>query len=197
MSQHSYYDRAYRVMRDGAPMRVFHKGRTDHRAMIAIAAETGTALELDDCPQFRFSPAGDALAKAGAYRSSYRPPITTGTALADYYKGKRRTRRLVGGVPIMLPGPVGNGSHLAGWASLSAPMENWEGRAEQFRADLVRRGRYASAGVEPPAPQPERQREFTTRRAAERVAALLRAADGLSRDVQRVGGMKRRYRVAA
>ena len=60
-------------------------------------------------------------------------------------------------------------------------MDGWEYRAEQFRAELVRRGRWESAGVEPPK---ELLREFTTRRAAERVAALLRAADGLARDLR-------------
>ena len=196
MSQPFYYDSGYRVSRDGVPTIVYHRGNSTHRAMIAIAAETGIALELDDCPQFGFTPSGDALAKAAAYRSSFRPTISTGTALAQYYTPASVVRRIICGVPCRVARErAGTSSaHLSGWATLSAPMDGWEYRAEQFRAELVRRGRWESAGVEPPK---ELLREFTTRRAAERVAALLRAADGLAREVQRVGGIKRRYLVAA
>jgi hypothetical protein len=127
-----YYDNAFRIMRDGAPMRVYQKRDSElsnQIAMIELAAEAGCGIQLDDAPNFIFNPAD----KSGkSYQKNRQGPAPNPSPMMKrYYDGYRRA--VQNGVPCRLAKlPRGAKHSLAHWAGANVPMDGWYDRAEGF-----------------------------------------------------------------
>lgn len=145
-----YYDNAYRVLLGGAPMRVFHRGApAKQRQMIELAVKCGIEVRLEDARHFTYTPAPNAEARITSYRATSMavPRDTTG-----YYDGSVRV--VVHGVPCRM---ARKGKHhsMKHWATpepVTYYGNSWMDRAMKFRKELVAKGSYEAAGVEPPLP---------------------------------------------
>lgn len=138
----SYYDGAYRVVRDGVPCRVFHKRTREQAAKIAaieLACAAGVELDLEDQPAFSFVPAE----REGVYRSKGAAPVPKAPPASEpFYRGRKRY--IVGAVPTSLARDKLNHS-MRHWA-VGEPMGGFEAWAK--RAAEWWEGVEASRGVQ-------------------------------------------------
>lgn len=134
VSENGYYAGGFRVMVDGVPQKVFIKRSrelAEQIAMIEIAREAGSELELDDAPAFKFAPAEHDPERI-AKRRGAAPVPSPSPMMKRYYEGG--VRKIVAGIPVRLARHSPNHS-LAHWAG-AAPMDGHAYRVNEFFFEL-------------------------------------------------------------